>query len=133
MSKGFAEMMRISREVQPHKPSTRLSSLGDTGMRTAQQRDVGDIKKLGLILRGDLDWIVMKCLEKDRARRYETASGLAADINRHLNDETVTAGAPSAGDKLRKFVKRNPARGIAAGVVGGGAGRGGGGAAPRRG
>jgi WD40 repeat protein/tRNA A-37 threonylcarbamoyl transferase component Bud32 len=119
MSKGFAEMMRIIREVEPHRPSTRLSSLGDTGTRTAQQRHVGDVKKLGLIMRGDLDWIVMKCLEKDRRRRYETASGLAADINRHLNDETVTAGAPSAGYKLRKFVKRNRARVIAGGIVAG--------------
>jgi eukaryotic-like serine/threonine-protein kinase len=119
MEAGFAEMMRIIREVEPHKPSTRLSSLGDTGSRTAQQRHVGDIKKLGLILRGDLDWIVMKCLEKDRTRRYETANGLAADIKRHLNDETVTAGAPSSGYKLRKFVKRNRAQVIAGGVVAG--------------
>jgi eukaryotic-like serine/threonine-protein kinase len=119
MSKGFAEMMRIIREVEPHKPSTRLSSLGDTGPRTAQQRDLVDVKKLGTILRGDLDWIVMKCLEKDRTRRYETANGLAADIKRHLNDETVTAGAPSAGYKLRKLVKRNRARVIAGGIVAG--------------
>jgi eukaryotic-like serine/threonine-protein kinase len=121
MEAGFAEMMRIIREVEPHKPSTRLSSLGDTppGARTAQQRQAGDIRKLGLILRGDLDWIVMKCLEKDRARRYETANGLAADIKRHLNDETVTAGAPSAGYRLRKFVRRNRVRVIAGGVVAG--------------
>jgi hypothetical protein len=117
MEAGYAEMMRIIREVEPHKPSTRLSSLGDTGTRTAQQRHVGDVKKLGLILRGDLDWIVMKCLEKDRARRYETANGLAADIHRHLNDEPVTAAAPGAGYKLRKFVRRNRARVIAGGVV----------------
>ena len=117
LGKGFAEMMRIIREVEPHKPSTRLSSLGDTGARTAQQRHLGDIKKLGLLLRGDLDWIVMKCLEKDRTRRYETANGLAADIKRHLNNEPVTAGAPSAGYKLRKFVKRNRAQVMAGGVV----------------
>ena len=119
MSKGFAEMMRIIREVEPHKPSTRLSSLGETGTRTAQQRHIGDVKKLGLALRGDLDWIVMRCLEKDRTRRYETASGLAADIRRHLNDETVTAGAPGAGYRLRKFVKRNRAQVIAGGIVAG--------------
>ena len=105
--KGFAEMMRIIREVDPHKPSTRLSSLGDTGTRTAEQRRAIDAKKLSQTLRGDLDWIVMKCLEKDRTRRYETANGVAADIKRHLNDEPVAAGAPSAGYKLRKFVKRN--------------------------
>ncbi len=119
MEAGYAEMMRIIREVEPHKPSTRLSSLGDTGTRTAQQRHLGDIKKLGLLLRGDLDWIVMKCLEKDRTRRYETANGLAADIQRHLNDDTVTAGAPSAGYKLRKFVKRHRAQVIAGGIVAG--------------
>ncbi len=116
VSKGIAEMLRIIREVEPHKPSTRLSSLGDTASRTAQQRRV-DIKKLGLILRGDLDWIVMKCLEKDRGRRYETANGLAADIRRHLDDEPVTAGPPSTGYKLRKFVKRNKGQVIAGGVV----------------
>jgi len=116
-SKGFAEMMRIIREVEPHKPSTRLSSLGATGTRTAQQRRAVDPKKLSQTLKGDLDWIVMKCLEKDRTRRYETANGLAADIKRHLNDEPVTAGAPSAGYKLRKFVRRNRAQVIAGGLV----------------
>ncbi|MEZ6235177.1 MAG: tetratricopeptide repeat protein [Phycisphaerales bacterium] len=116
MSKGFAEMMRIIREVEPHKPSTRLSSLGDSATRTAQQRHT-DAKKLGLILRGDLDWIVMKCLEKDRQRRYETANGLAADIARHLADEPVDAGPPSAGYKLRKFVRRNRGQVVGASVV----------------
>jgi tetratricopeptide (TPR) repeat protein len=119
MSKGFAEMMRIIREVEPHKPSTRLTSLGDCGARTAEQRHISDVKKLGAIIRGDLDWIVMKCLEKDRTRRYETANGLAADIGRHLKDEAVMAGAPTAGYRLRKFVKRNRVRVIAAGIVAG--------------
>ncbi len=117
MSKGFAEMMRIIREVEPHKPSTRLGSLGATAMRTAQQRRVGDVARLGTLLRGDLDWIVMKCLEKDRTRRYETASGLAADIQRHLRDEPVLAGPPSTSYRLRKFVKRNRSQVIAGGVV----------------
>jgi serine/threonine protein kinase/tetratricopeptide (TPR) repeat protein len=117
LSKGFAEMMRIIREVEPHKPSTRLSSLGDTGTRTAQQRRAIDPRKLSQTLKGDLDWIVMKCLEKDRTRRYETANGLAADIKRHLSDEPVTAGAPSTGYRLRKFVKRNRPQVIAAGIV----------------
>ena len=114
---GLAEMMRIIREVEPHKPSTRLSTLGETGPRTAQQRGIGDVKRLGLLLRGDLDWIVMKCLEKDRTRRYETANGLAADVERHLRDEPVTAGPPSAGYRLRKFVKRNRAQVVAGGIV----------------
>ncbi len=107
MEAGFAEMMRIIREVEPHKPSTRLSSMGVEGTRMAVQRQATDPKKLVSTLKGDLDWIVMKCLEKDRTRRYETASGLAADIKRHLNDEPVTAGAPSARYRLGKFIKRN--------------------------
>jgi tetratricopeptide (TPR) repeat protein len=114
---GFAEMMRIIREVEPHKPSTRLSSLGDTATRTAQQRHLADPSKLSTILRGDLDWIVMRCLEKDRTRRYETANGLAMDIRRHLNDEPVVAGPPGAAYRLRKFVKRNRGQVIAAGIV----------------
>jgi tRNA A-37 threonylcarbamoyl transferase component Bud32/tetratricopeptide (TPR) repeat protein len=115
-SAGFDGMMRMIREVEPHKPSTRLSSLGDTATLTAQQRR-SDVQKLGLMLRGDLDWIVMKCLEKDRTRRYETANGLAADLSRHLSDEPVLAGPPSAKYKLAKFVKRNRGQVIAGGVV----------------
>ncbi len=116
MEVGLAEMMRVIREETPHKPSTRLSSLGDTSTRTAEQRRT-DVNKLNLSLRGDLDWIVMKCLEKDRSRRYDTANGLAADILRHLNDEPVAAGPPSASYKLRKFVKRNRSHVIASGVI----------------
>jgi tetratricopeptide (TPR) repeat protein len=116
LESGFDEMLRAIREDEPHKPSTRISKLGDTGTRTAQQRRV-EVKKLGMLLRGDLDWIVMKCLEKDRTRRYETANGLAADLRRHLNDEPVTAGAPSATYKLRKFIRRNRVQVIAASVV----------------
>jgi serine/threonine protein kinase len=106
LSKGFAEMMRFIREVEPHKPSTRVSTLGETATRTADQRRA-DVKKLGLILKGDLDWIVMKCLEKDRTRRYETANGLAADIRRYLDDEPVVATPPSALYRTSKFVRRN--------------------------
>jgi eukaryotic-like serine/threonine-protein kinase len=116
-SAGFEGMMKLIREVEPHKPSTRLSSLGDTGTRTALQRRTADVKKLGLILKGDLDWIVMKCLEKDRTRRYETANGLAADIERHLSDEPVLASPPSASYKLHKFVKRNKGQVLAAGAI----------------
>jgi len=115
---GFAEMMRIIREQEPLKPSTRLSSLGETGTRTAEQRRV-DVHKLSMLLRGDLDWIVMKCLEKDRTRRYDTANGLAADIVRHLSDEPVLAGPPSTTYRLRKFVKRNRGQVVAAGMVAG--------------
>jgi len=116
LAKGYAEMMRTIREDEPHKPSTRISTLGDTGTRTALERRV-DLKKLGTLLRGDIDWIVMKCLEKDRTRRYETANGLAADIKRHLANEPVTAGAPSASYRLRKFVKRNRVQVLAGGAV----------------
>lgn len=117
LSRGLVEMMRTIREVEPHKPSTRISTLGEAAQVTAQQRHV-ETKKLSTLLRGDLDWIVMKCLEKDRSRRYETASGLADDIQHHLNDEPVTAGAPSASYRLRKFVKRNRASVTAAAIVG---------------
>ncbi|MDX2198729.1 MAG: serine/threonine-protein kinase [Phycisphaerae bacterium] len=115
-SAGFDGMMRMIREVEPQKPSTRLSSLGETATQTAQRRRA-DVGQLGLMLQGDLDWIVMKCLEKDRTRRYETANSLAADIARHLNDEPVVAGPPSARYKLRKFVRRYRAQVITGGVV----------------
>jgi serine/threonine protein kinase len=108
LRKGFAEMLRVIREDTPHKPSTRLSTFNETASRTAELRQT-DIKRLGLTLRGDLDWIVMKCLEKDRTRRYDTANGLAADIARHLKNEPVTAGPPSAIYRLRKFTRRNRA------------------------
>jgi len=116
LESGFDEMLRAIREDEPHKPSTRISKLGDTGTRTAQQRRV-ELRRLGVLLRGDLDWVVMKCLEKDRTRRYETANGLAADVLRHLHDEPVTAGPPSATYKLRKFVRRHRVPVIAASVV----------------
>lgn len=115
MSKGFGEMMRIIREVEPAKPSTRLSTLGESASLTAQRRRA-DVRKLGLILRGDLDWIVMCCLEKDRTRRYETANALAKDVERHLHDEPVVAGPPSTSYRLRKFVRRNRAQ-VAAGAL----------------
>jgi len=116
LESGFGEMLRAIREDEPHKPSTRISTLGETGTRTALQRSV-DAKKLSTLLRGDIDWIVMKCLEKDRSRRYETASGLAADIVRHLSDEPVSAGAPSASYRLRKFVRRNRGQVLAGGAI----------------
>jgi serine/threonine protein kinase len=117
-SAAYGEIQRIIREEEPDKPSTRLSSMKETIGSIAAHRHI-EPARLAKLIRGDLDWIVMKCLEKDRTRRYETANGLAADIKRHLNDETVTAGAPSAGYKLRKFVKRNRAQVIAAGIVAG--------------
>ncbi|MGE0143701.1 MAG: tetratricopeptide repeat protein [Planctomycetota bacterium] len=116
LSVGIDEMMRTLREVEPPTPSRRISTLGETSARTARQRRV-DVKQLGTLFRGDLDWIVMRCLEKDRTRRYATASELAADIQRHLDDEPVTAGPPRATYRLRKFVRRNRGQVIAGGAV----------------
>jgi serine/threonine protein kinase/tetratricopeptide (TPR) repeat protein len=104
-SAAFAEMQRIIREEEPPKPSTRLSTL-ETLASVAAQRTT-EPKHLGALVRGELDWIVMKCLEKERSRRYETANGLAADVQRHLVGEAVVAAPPSRGYRLRKFVRRN--------------------------
>jgi eukaryotic-like serine/threonine-protein kinase len=106
LSNGFAEMMRIIREVEPHKPSTRVSKLGDTAARTAGKQHL-DPRKLQSMLRGDLDWIAMKCLEKDRRRRYETAGALAADVSRYLAGEPVEAAPPSTLYRARKHLRRH--------------------------
>jgi WD40 repeat protein len=103
---GYVEMQRIIREDDPDKPSTKLSTMGEALTNVAKHRRVAP-EALRKLIRGDLDWIVMKTLEKDRTRRYETASELATDIERHLTDELVLAGPPSAGYRLRKFVRRN--------------------------
>src|SRR4051812_18040690 len=102
---AFDQMLRIIREEEPPKPSTRLSS-SETLPTIAANRHI-EPARLSKDVRGDLDWIVMKALEKDRNRRYETASGLAADIERHLRNETVEAGPASAAYRLRKFVHRH--------------------------
>ncbi|MGH7176172.1 MAG: tetratricopeptide repeat protein, partial [Tepidisphaeraceae bacterium] len=104
-SKAFGEMQRIIREVDPPRPSTRLSTL-QTIASVAAQRGT-DPRRLSAQVRGELDWIVMKCLEKDRTRRYESASALALDVQRHLADEPVVAAPPSPGYKMRKFVRRH--------------------------
>lgn len=116
LSKGYGEMMRIIREEEPLRPSTRLGTLGEQATLTAQLRRA-DAPRLTSFLRGDLDWIVMKCLEKDRGRRYESASSLAADIERHQRDEPVLAGPPSARYRLGKFVKRHRGRVIAGAMI----------------
>jgi serine/threonine protein kinase len=102
---AFDEMLRIIREEEPPKPSTRLTA-SDTLPSIAANRHI-DPARLSKDVQGELDWIVMKALEKDRNRRYETASGFAADIERHLHDEPVEAGPPSATYRFRKFAKRN--------------------------
>jgi serine/threonine protein kinase/tetratricopeptide (TPR) repeat protein len=105
-SKAFAEMQRLIREVEPPKPSTRLVAMRDTLPSVAAQRAV-EPHRLRTLVRGELDWIVMRALEKDRARRYETASALAADVQRYLADEPVLAGPPSKVYRVRKFVRRH--------------------------
>jgi WD40 repeat protein/serine/threonine protein kinase/tetratricopeptide (TPR) repeat protein len=100
------EIRRIIREEEPPRPSTRVSTLGNAATEvTAKRRS--DPQQLSQSLRGELDWIVMKCLEKDRNRRYATASGLAMDLERYLNDEPVLACPPSAWYRFGKFARRN--------------------------
>jgi len=103
---AYDEMRRIIREEDPPKPSTRLSTMGEKLTLVSQQRHT-DTKHLGQLVRGELDWIVMKALEKDRTRRYETATGLARDVGRYLSDEPVQACPPTATYKLRKFARRH--------------------------
>src|SRR5688500_6720872 len=102
------EIRRIIREEEPPRPSTRLSESKDRLPSISAQRHT-EPAKLTKLVRGELDWIVMKALEKDRSRRYETANGLARDVQRYLNDETVQACPPSAGYRLGKFARRNKA------------------------
>jgi len=114
---SYGEIQRIIREVEPEKPSTRVATLAAKGT------DIGVLRQaepatLSKLIRGDLDWIVMKAMEKDRTRRYETANELANDVQRHLNYEPVLAGPPSVTYKFSKFVRRNRAAVIAGTLVG---------------
>jgi eukaryotic-like serine/threonine-protein kinase len=113
---GYDEIRRIIREEEPARPSTRISMLGGTLPAMSAQRQT-DPKLLIQLVRGELDWIVMKALEKDRNQRYESASGFAADVQRYLHDEPVQACPPSLGYRLRKFVKRHRGPVLAAAVV----------------
>jgi tetratricopeptide (TPR) repeat protein len=113
---GYDELRRIVREEEPPKPSTRISTLGKAATTVSAQRK-SDPKRLSKLFRGELDWIVMKCLEKDRNRRYETASTLAADVQHYLRDEPVLACPPSAAYRLRKFVRRYKTRLTTTGVI----------------
>ncbi|MBP7052471.1 MAG: tetratricopeptide repeat protein [Phycisphaerae bacterium] len=105
-SKGYAEIQRILSEQDPVKPSTRLTTLGKQVEEVAKSR-AATPEQLRKSVRGDLDWIVMKTLEKDRTRRYSTADGLAMDVERYLNYEPVLASPPSAMYRLQKLVQRN--------------------------
>jgi serine/threonine protein kinase len=104
---GLEEIRRIIREEEPPKPSTRLSTMMGADLATITGHRKADVSKLASLVRGDLDWIVMKALEKDRTRRYETANGFAADIQRHLSNEPIEAYPPSIVYKLQKAVSRN--------------------------
>jgi non-specific serine/threonine protein kinase/serine/threonine-protein kinase len=95
------ELVRILREEEPPRPSTRLST--DKSAPSLASLRQTEPSRLTALMRGELDWVVMKCLEKDRTRRYETANGLARDIQRYLDDDVVEARPPSAGYRLRKF------------------------------
>ena len=109
------EIQRLIRETEPPKPSTRLQTLGERRSEIAKRRQV-ESAQLGRLLRGDLDWIVMKALEKDRRRRYETANGFALDLERHLTDQPVEASPPSMAYRLGKFVRRHRT-GVATGLL----------------
>ena len=117
LSSGLHEMRRTLREEEPHRPSTKLDGLEVEELtQTAVQRRV-EAPKLKMLLSGDLDWIVMKALEKDRDRRYQTANGLGMDIQRYLTNEPVVARPPSRLYRLQKLVRRNQATFVTIGAV----------------
>jgi serine/threonine protein kinase/Tfp pilus assembly protein PilF len=116
LQRGLDEMRRTIRDKEPPRPSTRLHTLSGVELTTMAQRRGIEAQKLFHLLKGDLDWIVMKCLEKDRARRYETANGLATDLQRFLQNEPVVARPPSRLYRFQKMARRNKTA-FAAGAV----------------
>jgi serine/threonine protein kinase/Tfp pilus assembly protein PilF len=104
---SYDELRRIIREEEPPRPSVRISTLAADLATTIAERRRTDARRLRQTIGGELDWIVMKCLEKDRNRRYESAGSLAKDIERYLNDEPVQACPPSTNYRFRKFARRN--------------------------
>jgi serine/threonine protein kinase/WD40 repeat protein len=112
---ALLEVLRVVREAEPPRPSARLSS-SDALPTIAANRGT-EPAKLSRLVKGELDWVVMKALEKDRSRRYETANSLGRDIQRYLADEVIEARAPSTGHRLRKFIRRNRGRVVAVGLV----------------
>jgi eukaryotic-like serine/threonine-protein kinase len=103
---GYDEIRRMIREDEPPKPTTKLSSLGQSAKEIAERRRT-DVASLAKDLRGDLEWVTLKAMEKDRTRRYASSSELAADIERHFKNEPVIACPPSAAYRMRKFVRRH--------------------------
>ncbi len=117
LAAGLDAMRRTIREKEPIRPSTQLAHLANEELTTAAQRRSIDPPRLVHQVEGDLDWIVMKCLEKDRTRRYETANGLAQDLQRHLENEPVIARPPSAGYRFQKMVRRNKGAAMATAAI----------------
>ncbi len=117
LAAGLDAMRRVIREKEPPRPSTRLSTMLDTDLTTVARQRHAPPPKLIHIVRGDLDWIVMKALEKDRTRRYDTASSFAADIQHFLTNEPVVARPPSTLYRVQKMVRRNRLAFAAAGAV----------------
>jgi len=109
LSSGLDEMRRMIREKDPACPSTRLEAMTPNDLTTVAQNRACQPPQLVHLIRGDLDWIVMKCLQKDRARRYETANGLAMDLERHLQDQPVLARPDTRAYRVAKFVRRHRA------------------------
>lgn len=112
----ITDLLRVIREVEPKKPSTKLSSSESLPSVAALRRM--EPKKLTRLLTGEIDWIIMKCLEKDRGRRYETAIGLSLDIERYISDEPVRAGPPSTWYRARKFMKRHKGKLLVGALLG---------------
>ena len=117
LASGLDYLRRAIREKEPERPSTRLRTMVASDLTNTAQHRQTDPPRLIYLIRGDLDWIVMKALEKDRTRRYETANGLALDIERHLNNEPVLARPPSKSYRLQKMIRRNKGMVAAAGAV----------------
>jgi serine/threonine protein kinase/WD40 repeat protein len=117
MRGGLDGLRQIIREKEPLRPSTKLNTLPGEARTTAGKRRQTDVGRLVHQLQGDLDWIVMKCLEKDRQRRYETANGLAGDLKRHLNNEPVLARPPSTAYRFQKLLRRNKVMSAATALV----------------
>jgi eukaryotic-like serine/threonine-protein kinase len=114
---AFDEVRRIIREEEPARPSRRLSTLAAERQTTVSEQRGMDGRRLDRLLRGELDWVVMRALEKDRNRRYESAGALAADVERYLADEPVAAGPPSAWYRARKYARRHRRLLVTAGIV----------------
>ena len=114
---GLEAMRRTIREKEPVRPSTRLSTMLDGELTTTARQRHTEAPRLVHLVRGDLDWIVMKCLEKDRTRRYETANSLALDIRRHLDNEPIEARPPSNFYRFQKSVRRNKLAFVSAAAI----------------